>query len=482
MGADQAAAEDSADDPGSSPVELLPTPDVPPPSVLRGLLALAWPLVLSNSFTTVQVTIDRWFLSRFDADMATASVAASMIFWLPFVLLWSTAGYVATFVAQYTGAGRHDRVGPATWQGIYFAVAAGIAFLLLIPVSPAIFAAIDHSPNIQALEDTYFRVLCWFALPGLITAAVSAFFSGRGESTVIIWINLVGTVVNAFLDYCLIGGNLGFPVWGIAGAGWATVAGGWASALLAVGWMLRKRYRDSHQTLSGWHFDPALFRRLCRFGIPSGAHWALDISAFNAFVILTGYFGDSALGATGLAITINSVAFIPMLGMGQAVTILVGQYLGENRPDRAERATWYGLAVAGGYMGLVAVLLVVMPTAFIAPFQGDNDAEKWQPIADHVAVLLIFVAAYSIFDAGNLVLSFGLRGAGDTLFVSLVSLALAWPVMVVPTYLAWKLGWGLYWAWFFASLYIGFQALCFLLRFRHGKWKSMRVIEQQVIV
>src|SRR5690349_16956801 len=104
MGADQSAVESSINDPGSGPPDVVP-PDVPPASVLRGLLALAWPLVLSNSFTTVQVTIDRWFLSRYDADMATASVAAAMIFWLPFVLLWSTAGYVATFVAQYTGAG-----------------------------------------------------------------------------------------------------------------------------------------------------------------------------------------------------------------------------------------------------------------------------------------------------------------------------------------------------------------------------------------
>ena len=101
--------------------------------------------------------------------------------------------------------------------------------------------------------------------------------------------------------------------------------------------------------------------------------------------------------------------------------------------------------------------------------------------ADRVEILLWFVAAFSVFDAANIVLSFGLRGAGDTVFVSLVSLFLAWPVMVFPSWAAWKYGWGLYWAWAFASAYIGAQAICFLVRFRGGKWRSMRVIEPAVI-
>jgi MATE family multidrug resistance protein len=180
-------------------------------------------------------------------------------------------------------------------------------------------------------------------------------------------------------------------------------------------------------------------------------------------------------------LTINALAFIPTLGIGQAVAVLVGQSLGEDRPDRAARMTWLGLIVATTYMGTLALCYVGMPHLFLAAFQGDNDPAKWQAIADRVVVLLWFCAAFSIFDAANIVLSFGLRGAGDTLFVSLVSLLLAWPVMVLPTWAAWRYGWGLYWAWAFASTYIGIQAACLLLRFRGGKWKSMRVIEPAVI-
>jgi MATE family multidrug resistance protein len=448
---------------------------------LGALLALAWPLVVSSSFTTVQVTISRLFLSWHSIDAATAAVSGVIVFWLPFVLLWTVAGYVATFVAQYTGAGRPLRVGPAAWQGLYFSLAAGLLFLIAIPFADDIFALIGHSPTVQPLEATYFRCLCWMALPALITATTSAFFSGRGDTVTVIYINALGAVVNAFLDYCLIFGNFGFPEMGITGAGWAIVAGTWAPALLGMVLMLRRKYRQENATLSGWRLEPGLFRRLMRYGVPSGVQWTLDMTAFTAFMVLIGWFGHDELAATNLVFAINALAFMPMLGVGQAVTILVGKHLGEDRPGLAERMTWLGMAVAGAYMGFVAFLYVALPSVFIVPFQGNNDPAMWQPIAERAAVLLWFVALYSLFDAANIVLSFALRGAGDTVFVSQVSLFLAWPVMVVPSWLAWKFGWGLYWAWGFATAYICVQGLCFLVRFRGGKWRSMRVIESAVI-
>jgi len=81
----------------------------------------------------------------------------------------------------------------------------------------------------------------------------------------------------------------------------------------------------------------------------------------------------------------------------------------------------------------------------------------------------------------NLIFSFALRGAGDTRFVTVVTLGLAWPIMVFPTWAAWTFRWGLYWAWTFASLYIIAIGITFLCRFCSGVWKSMRVIEPTVV-
>jgi MATE family multidrug resistance protein len=155
----------------------------------------------------------------------------------------------------------------------------------------------------------------------------------------------------------------------------------------------------------------------------------------------------------------------------------VGQRLGEDQPDLAERSTWCGLWVAMSYMTLMAAALVLLPGPFLEVFRSHDADPHWPAVSIMVPVLLRFIACYTLFDSMNLVFSFALRGAGDTRFVTGLALALSWPIMVVPTWAAWRWGWGLYWAWGFASLYIVSLAFAFLARFLQGRWRSMRVIE-----
>src|SRR5206468_1320407 len=166
--------------------------------------------------------------------------------------------------------------------------------------------------------------------------AVNGFFSGRGQTWTVLGIEAFGTAVNVALALVLIFGRAGFPEMGIAGAGWATVAGSWASALLAVGLLLRRRYRAEFATASGWRLERQLFGRLMKYGGPAGAQVFLDVLVFNAFVQLVGRLGEAAMGATTLTVRLNMIAFLPLMGLGQAVGILVGQGLGADQPDLAE--------------------------------------------------------------------------------------------------------------------------------------------------
>ena len=125
----------------------------------RELLTLALPLIVSQGFMTVQVFLDTILLAWHDPREMAASFPAVMWFWLLFGLLQVTAGYVSTFVAQYTGAGRPERVGPAVWQGIHFAVLAGLVFLLVVPAAPYLIAIGGHTPALQLLEVIYLRCL-----------------------------------------------------------------------------------------------------------------------------------------------------------------------------------------------------------------------------------------------------------------------------------------------------------------------------------
>jgi multidrug resistance protein, MATE family len=459
------------------PADPVPATPQPPPGGSRELLTLALPLVVSQSFMTVQVFVDTVLLAWHNPREMAASFPAVMWFWLPFGLLFVTAGYVSTFVAQYTGARRPHRVGPAVWQGIHFAALAGLLFFLMVPLAPTLIAVGGHTPALQQLEIVYLRCLCFAALPMLIMAAVNGFFSGRGRTWTVLGIEGFGTAVNVLLALALIFGRAGFPELGIAGAGWATVAGSWASALLAVGLLLRRKHRQEFNTLAGWRPERDLFWRLAKYGGPAGAQVFLDVLVFNVFVQLVGRLGEAATGATTLTIRLNMVAFLPMMGMGQAVAILVGQRLGANRPDMAEKSVYTGLKWVVGYMATVAAVYLLMPGLLVRAFASARDPEGSAAVAALMPGLLACVSAYALAQAAEVTFAFALRGAGDTRFVSLLTFSLAWPIMVVPTFVVVQSGGSLYWAWAFATAYIIAMGVCFWLRFRTGKWMTMRVIE-----
>src|SRR5947209_6035517 len=142
-----------------------------PDGPTRELLRLAWPLVLSNSFVTLQIVLDRILLSRSSSAAVGAGMSAALIFWVFLSLLQNTANYATTFVAQYTGAGRPRDTGPVVWQSLHFSFVSGLAFLALVPLAGTVVALGQHAPELQELEATYFRCLCVAALPMLVTAS-----------------------------------------------------------------------------------------------------------------------------------------------------------------------------------------------------------------------------------------------------------------------------------------------------------------------
>ncbi len=130
------------------------------------------------------------------------------------------------------------------------------------------------------------------------------------------------------------------------------------------------------------------------------------------------------------------------------------------------------------YMGSLAAAYVTLPDLFLFPFAMGADPEAFESVRELTVILLRFVAIYCLFDAMFLTYASAIKGAGDTRFVLIVTLALGWGVMAIPSYAAWQLGFGLYAIWGALTVYIVAAGTVCMLRFRGGKWKSMRVIEE----
>ncbi len=445
----------------------------------REFLGIAFPLILSTASWSIQLFVDRVFLTWNSIHDLAAAMPAGMTNFIFVSFFIGIAQYTNTFVAQYVGAGRPHRVGPAVWQGFYLSAIGVLAGFACAELSKNIFDLVGHAPIIRQREIDYFRVLCYGIGPFVLSTAASCFFSGRGKTWTVLAVNAAATVVNIVLDYGLIFGAWGLPRWGIEGAAWATNLATVFAAGVFFTLFLQPRFRDQYATLRGWRPDFGLIIRLLRYGGPNGLTFMLDILAFSLFILIVGRLGTVHLAATNLAFNINSLAFMPLIGCGIAVTTMVGQRLGANQPAGAEYVTWTGLHVAVLYMGVMAAAYLLLPSLFLTPYGFKSHDAEFEAARAMAILLLRIVAVYCVFDALYMIFTAALKGAGDTRYIMIVSVSLGWLIMVIPSVLWLRyVDQNIFVLFGFVCLYIITLGILFFLRFRQGKWKSMRVIEE----
>jgi MATE family multidrug resistance protein len=450
------------------------------PGGYRETLRVALPLIVGMaSFTLMQFT-DRLFLAWYDDIAIQAALPAGILSFTLICLFMSLAGYAGTFVSQYHGAGDAAGCSRATAQGLWVSLLSWPAMLALIPFGRMILRLSGHPPAVLEAELTYFTILMIGSLSIPLGAAVSGFFTGRGDTMTNMWATVAANVVNLVLDYALIFGAWGLPRMGIAGAAIATAIAGAVQPALLLWIYLGRGLHATHGTRTHWRPDLRLMGRLVRFGLPSGLQIFSDVGSFALFVLLTGRLGGPALAASNIAFSINNLAFMPLLGMGTAASILVGQYQGGRRSDLAERAGWTSLKVAWIYMAVIGASFVLLPEAYFALFgarRGGVDAAALVPLGRW---MLLMMAGWGLLDTINLVLSGALKGAGDTRFVMIYFAVMAWLFWLPGEFVILWAGGGILAAWFWLMVYVIVLSLGFLWRWRGGRWKAIEMIERPV--
>jgi MATE family multidrug resistance protein len=445
---------------------------------VREVLLLAFPMVISTASTTILQFTDRLFLTNYSQDALAASLPAGIMQWTMMSFFFGVAMYVNTFVAQYQGAQRPRRIGVAVWQGILLGLIASPFILATIPLAPIIFRMAGHPEAVQAMEVTYFQIVTLGTPAQLISIAISAFYSGRGNTRAVMYVNTFIACLNGVLAYAWINGNLGSQSWGIAGAGWSTTLSYWVGAAIWLTLFLQKKYRDEYGTWPAKLYDRDLFRRLLRFGAPQGLQFLAEVGGFSIFMLIVGNLGSLELAASTLALNVNMLAFMPALGIAIATETLVGQRLGENNPDLASRSTWSAFALAVAYTSALAFIFFFFGEWLLVLHGRDSkDPESFLQLKEMTVTLLKFVAAYCLFDSANIVFSFAIKGAGDTKFV----LKTTFIMSGLPVVAAWVgtryFGLGIQWCWIALTGWILALGVIYVLRFLSGKWRTMRVIE-----
>jgi len=204
-----------------------------------------------------------------------------------------------------------------------------------------------------------------------------------------------------------------------------------------------------------------------------------ESGAFTLIMLQVGKLGELPMAATTLALGLNVLAFVPIIGLGIGVGVLVGQRLTENRIDLAERTVLCATILAGCYTGVFAILLGVFPDSMVAIYAWGTDSQRFEEMRPMLVPLLRIIAFYCVVDGFQIVFVGAIKGAGDTWFVLLATTILSFSVVFGGVVYEQLYGSNVILWWYVIAIWVLIMGIAFGARFFQGKWKKMRVIELQ---
>ncbi len=444
---------------------------------VRELLAIALPMVVSHACDTVMTFTDRLFLSRLGPDEMNASMSGGLTSFMMMTFFMGLIGYTTALVAQYLGAGRRDRCAVATTQALLLCLA---AYPVILLAQPLVYYAFERSGISSAQlvhQKVYFGILVYASIIGLFRTSLSSFFSGIGQTRMVMVAACVAMVANVGLNYVLIYGKFGAPALGIRGAAYGTVLGGLLGLLVLAGAYFRPSIRRQYQVLRSLRLDREAMGKLLWFGYPAGVEMFLNVLAFTGMILAFHAHGPVTATATTIMFNWDMVSFVPLIGVQIGVMSLVGRYMGAGDPDTAHRAAMSGIKIGWVYSSVILVLFACFPATLVNVFRpvGPN------PVFDQAvptAVFMIRLASlYVMIEAVTTVFSGTLRGAGDTFWAMCISVTLHWlllPILIVMLHvlgMSPEAGWTALVLTFLCFSYV------FYLRYRSGRWRHIRVVQ-----
>lgn len=445
---------------------------------------IALPSVLTMVSYTAMQFIDGLMVSRIEPASAVyvpAQMNGAMAAFLPMSALMGLTGVVNTYVAQHLGAGRAREGAAYAWNALWLCVVWWVVLVGWSAAVPGVFAAVHTDGELVRLESGYAQILLWGGVLTMATRALGQYFYGLHRPGVVLGAALIGNGCNVVLNWALIYGNLGAPALGVIGAAVATVvATGIELAIPLAAFLSPGMRREMGTGGLAWRPSVRHVRDLLRLGWAPALMFGNEMACWTYFItVLVGSYGVEDNHAGSTALRYMHLSFMPAVGMSFAMTAVVGRWLGAGRPAEAARRAWLGLGLSVGYMGVCAGLFVVFREGAIGLFvpEGTDAGERARIVAIGSGVMVLG-AVFQVFDAVGITLIGVLRGAGDTAVPGVVTVVLAWGLIIGGGHMmVWAApGLGSLGPWGAATGYIVALGVFLGLRFVGGSWRGRRVV------
>jgi putative MATE family efflux protein len=438
------------------------------------IIALAWPALAENFLSSLMSMFDMMMVGGLGAyAIAAVGLVTQPKFIMMAAFMALNIGTTA-LVARCKGARDPDGSNSALRQALMITVAltAIVCVTMALIAGPLIRWIAGNELSEQSILEgiTYFRIQI-YGFPTLsLTFAVNAALRGAGNTRAAFYNNTVANLVNVAFNYCMIGGNLGFPRWEVAGASIATVIGQFVGLLMAVWVAVWGKQYITIDFKNRWKIDFAMVKRIVNVGFPALIEQVIMRAGMLWFTTIVTALGDISYAAHMVAMNIQQLSFTTGMAFGTAATTLVGQSLGRKRSDLAKiyvRMTQN--------MGYIVSFLISIILFTCGNFLAGMYSEDIIIIALAADMLKIIALANPLSNARFVYVS-ALRGAGDSKFmaaITFVGALLARPL--ISLLLINAFGMGLTGAWI---ALVSDGLICFVIstmRYRGGKWALIRV-------
>ena len=445
------------------------------PGSIKLLLKIALPLIITTSSQSIMQFVDRMFLAWYSPDALAACLPAGLMSFAIISFFVGTCGYTSVFVATYYGQKRYASLSIALWQGVILGIISGFIILALTPLGAHIIMASNHDSAVKVLESQYFVILCAFGGSAVINNALAGFFTGQGKTAITMVVNLIGNVVNIVLNYGLIFGKWGLPEMGISGAAWATVIGGFCAMALFLLIIFSPKINKKFKVSRLFGFNKGAFLRLIRYGIPNGFGFFMDIFSFSVFAFFTGNIDKISLAASNIVLTLQTISFLPLLGLAISAQILMGQYVGKKQPEHGVKSVYNALKLGSLYLAFIVSTFLFFSNFWLGLFAGADVGPQMAEIIKQAKPLLYLLC---LFVWGDLIfLCFGdaIRGAGDTKF-HMKAMVFCSILLVIGSYIIVDiLNLGIRVAWGWIVFYAWISGLIMMWRFLSGRWRNIDI-------
>jgi putative MATE family efflux protein len=439
-------------------------------SILRNLLTLSWPMIVSNSLNVLGPTVDMIWIGRLGAsDIAAVGVAGLVVMLVNALIMGLFTGY-RSMVARRIGS--QDPEGAVNIARQAFALA--VIYSVILAAVGMVFAEpilglLGLQPDVIALGSSYLRINFVGMAAVSFRMMTDGTMQASGDTMTPMKISVIFRGLHLALCPFLIFGWGFFPELGIVGA---AVTGVFSQSLgTAIGlWMLASGRSRLRLTFNGFRFDWPVILTINKIGLPASVmSLQMQLGSLAVMRVVT-HFGTLAVAAHTMAQRWDMVLMMPLMGLGMSAGVLVGQNLGAGQPQRAEKNGWVAMALSEGLMVLFSVALFFGVRGAVRVFSSDAALDEVAATYLRIASAQYLVVAFSM------VLQQCIAGAGDTMPPMVISIVNIWVIQVPLSLLLTNIDsvgfYGVRWA-MVASSTLG--AIAYFVYYRSGRWKRRKV-------